>query len=247
MSMKRLLDKLSTESLPADEPVVPAPEVIGFFVRWVCGLKNWKQSTLAGFADVSLSTIERIERGEKVSDEFLERVGIALGYGPGYFTAPRLRKTPEEAASDLEEIWGNLEPVAVKPLRNELLIRRLIGCHAYLVHRPDVGAEFDGDIANLTEWLDLASFIINGHFESSHSEEVRRRELYADVRRCVHALERRGLWVLAGVMDAPQEGLPDWKVAIISITTKAADPGALKRRHVFVDRRCVALPLAKAA
>ena len=42
-------------------------------------------------------------------------------------------------------------------------------------------------------------------------------------------------------MSAPQEGIPDWKVAVISVTRKLSDPGALKRRHVFVDRRIVAL------
>ncbi|MFD2054907.1 hypothetical protein ACFSQT_18125 [Mesorhizobium calcicola] len=43
-------------------------------------------------------------------------------------------------------------------------------------------------------------------------------------------------------MEAPQPGLPDWKVAIVSVTPRLTDPGAPKRRHVMVDRRCVALP-----
>ena len=55
-------------------------------------------------------------------------------------------------------------------------------------------------------------------------------------------LERRGLTVLSGVMAAPQDGVPDWKVAVISITPKTADPGAVKRRHIMVDRRVTALP-----
>ena len=57
------------------------------------------------------------------------------------------------------------------------------------------------------------------------------------------AIATRGgqLTVLSGVMNAPQEGIPDWKVAVISVTPKLSDPGALKRRHVFVDRRIVAL------
>jgi hypothetical protein len=48
------------------------------------------------------------------------------------------------------------------------------------------------------------------------------------------------LTVLSGVMNAPQEGIPDWKVAVVSVTPKLSDPGALKRKHVLVDRRIVA-------
>jgi hypothetical protein len=48
--------------------------------------------------------------------------------------------------------------------------------------------------------------------------------------------------VLSGVMPAPQDRLPDWKVAVVSITPRLTDPGAAKRRHLMVDRRVVALP-----
>jgi hypothetical protein len=68
------------------------------------------------------------------------------------------------------------------------------------------------------------------------------RALYDDILACVHELERRGLTVLSGVMHALQDRLPDWKVAIISVTPKLTDPGAPKRRYVMVDRRVFALP-----
>jgi hypothetical protein len=58
----------------------------------------------------------------------------------------------------------------------------------------------------------------------------------------VKELEREGLTVLFGAMNAPQVGIPEWRVAIVSITMKVRDPGAFKRRYVFVDRRLVALP-----
>jgi hypothetical protein len=63
-----------------------------------------------------------------------------------------------------------------------------------------------------------------------------------DIPACVQELERRGLTVLSGVMHALQDRLPDWKVAIISVTPKLTDPGAPKRRYVMVDRRVFALP-----
>jgi len=69
-----------------------------------------------------------------------------------------------------------------------------------------------------------------------------RRDLYNDILASVQELERKGFTILSGVMDAPQKGLPDWKVAIISVTPKQRDPGAPKRQHVMVDRRVVGLP-----
>ena len=101
---------------------------------------------------------------------------------------------------------------------------------------------YDNDIANLGEWLDLASFILSDVMENPTPSERGRRDLYNDILACVAELERRGLTVLSGVMPAPQPGLPDWKVAIVSVTPRLTDPGAPKRHHVMVDRRCVALP-----
>lgn len=168
-------------------------------------------------------------------------------YERGYFTNPRCRKSPEEVGSDLDQGWSHLEVVKVDPLRTQAQVRKLIDAHAYLVHRPNVDEAIDPEIESLVEWVDLASFIIKTPMENEDSGEGRRRELYGHILDCVRDLERRGVTVLAGIMDAPQDGLPDWKVAIISVTPKSRDPGAAKRRAVFVDRRCVQLPPMKAA
>jgi hypothetical protein len=69
-TVQDLLDKiglLPTE--PSDIPGVPPAELVGFVVRWNRGLRQWKKSSLADFASVSVSTVERVERGEKVSEE----------------------------------------------------------------------------------------------------------------------------------------------------------------------------------
>ena len=42
---------------------VPPPKVIADFVRWSRQVLQWKKETLASFASVSLSTVERIEPG----------------------------------------------------------------------------------------------------------------------------------------------------------------------------------------
>ena len=75
MTMQDLLDKIT--QLPVRSigvPTAPPIELVGFVVRWNRGLRQWKTTTLADFARISVSTVERIERGERVSDEALDRV-----------------------------------------------------------------------------------------------------------------------------------------------------------------------------
>jgi hypothetical protein len=77
-----------------DVPTAPPIELVAFVVRWNRGLRQWKTTTLADFARVSISTVERIERGEHVSDDALDRIAQAFGYEAGYFTATRLPWVP---------------------------------------------------------------------------------------------------------------------------------------------------------
>jgi transcriptional regulator with XRE-family HTH domain len=226
---------------------VPPVELVAFVVRWNRGLRNWKKSTLADIAGVSVSTIERIERGEKVSDEVLDKVAGGFGYEVGYFTKPRLRLGIDEAAAQLAATYGQLEPVAVAPLKTHRAIREIAQCHAYLFHRPDVPESYDGEIANLGEWFDLASFVLSFPEDRLSPSDRGRRDLYNDILASVRELEQKGFTVLSGVMDTPQDDMPDWNVAIISVTPKQLDPGALKRQHVMVDRRVVALPAKRKA
>ncbi|MDX3971612.1 MAG: hypothetical protein QHD01_34115 [Bradyrhizobium sp.] len=114
-------------------------------------------------------------------------------------------------------------------------VREAARSHAYLIHRPGVPAAYDADIEALQEWLDLGAFMLADIVHRGPGEENGRRELYDRILGSVAELERHGLTVLSGVMAAPQDAMPDWKVAVISITPKSADPGAVKRRHIMVD------------
>ncbi len=146
-----------------------------------------------------------------------------------------------EAAASLVDTYSHLEVVPVAPMTTHRAVRDAARCDAVLIHRPEVPEAYDDDIAGLQEWLDLASFILSDIAEPPPSERGR-RDLYNDILTCVGNLERRGLTVLSGVMPAPQDRLPDWKVAVVSITPRLTDPGAAKRRHLMVDRRVVTLP-----
>lgn len=139
------------------------------------------------------------------------------------------------------DAYGNLERVPVSSLKTQRAVREAMSCQAFLVHRPQVPEVYDQDITNLVEWLDFASFSLSEDIQIEREELPARRKLYGSILACADELERRGLTVLTGVMLAPQPNMPDWKVAIISITPKLTDPGAIKRDHVFVDRRNVVL------
>jgi transcriptional regulator with XRE-family HTH domain len=219
-----------------------------FCRRWNRGLRQWKKSTLADFASVSVSTVERVERGEKVSEEALDKIAQGLGYEAGYFTKPRLRMGTNEAVASLMDTFGNMEAVSVAPMRTHRTIREASQCDAFLIHRPDVPEIYDADIDNLREWLDLASFVLSTSEERLLPAKPGRgrRALYDDILACVQELERRGLTVLSGVMHAPQDRLPDWKVAIISVTPKLTGSGSTEASICDgrSSRVCVAVPLA---
>lgn len=242
MNAKEILDKIaSSPERRTDVPTPPPVELVAFIVRWARSLRHWKVSTLADFARVSVSTVERVERAEKVSNEALDRIALALGYEMGAFHAPRIPLDPDQAAEEVADTLGNLEQVAVAPMKTHRAVREAMSCQAFLVHRPEVPDTYDQDIANLVEWLDFASFSLAEEFRDHAGEMPARRQLYTDILDCVIKMERRGLTVLVGVMYAPQPKLPNWKVAILSISPKLTDPGAVKRSQVFVDRRNIVL------
>lgn len=248
MTIRDMLDRIAgIAQCPVDVPTAPPIDLIAFVVRWNRSLRQWKLSTLADFARVSVSTVERVERGEKVSDKALDNIAQAFGYGAGYFTEPRLPGGADDAAASLIETYGYLEPVPVTPMKTHRAVRDAARCSAFLIHRPEVPDTYDADIENLLEWLDLASFVLSDLGDGLPSSERGRRDLYNEILTFIQELERRGLSVLSGVLHAPQEGLPDWKIAIVSVSPKLTDPGAPKRRHIMVDRRVFALPAAKAA
>jgi transcriptional regulator with XRE-family HTH domain len=237
MSFHDLLDQISRMESPSTvEPQVPSPAIVGFFVRWVRGLHQWKKATLASFAGVSLSTIERVERGEKVSDENLDRIATALGYGAGYFTTPRIAIPMEDAVNNVVEMLERLRPVPVSPMRSQRKIREAAQCESFIAHHPGLSDELKSQVADLIEWLDLASFIINSP-EEGGEPKLSRRKLYRDILACVRGLESQGLVVLSGVLTHEKGDFAGWKTAIISVTQRRSDPAAEKREHVFVDAR----------
>lgn len=229
---------MHSEERPTDIPTPPPLDVMAFFVRSCRTLKNWKVSTLADFATVSVSTVERVERGERVSEEALDKIAMALGREKGAFYTPRIPLGPEKAFEALVETYGHMEEVAVSPMNTQRSIREAAKCDGILIHSPDVPDVYDDEISTLREWIDLASFVLCDEIECVDTEPSRRK-LYNDILGYVAEMERRGLTVLSGVMSSNTPEDSDLKVAIISVTPKISDPGAIKRTTIFVDKRLI--------
>jgi transcriptional regulator with XRE-family HTH domain len=237
--MKELVDRVT--QLPQPEPgklEVPPPELIGFIILWSRSMRQMKRSALADLAGVSLSTLERVERGEQVSAALIERIGAALQLEPGHLTAPRTPLPQEEVLNRLSETAKHMEFVKVKRLQTQTQLRELIGCHGFLPHAPDPQDEFKDDLNGLIEWLDHGAFLTGEFAPPQYRNKTSRRALYNDILKYISTVERNGRTILGGVMKVPLKTIPEWKVAVLSISDKARDPGAVKRRVMFVDRRC---------
>jgi hypothetical protein len=131
-----------------------------------------------------------------------------------------------------------MEEVAVAPMNTQRAIREAAKCAGILVHSPEVPEVYDDDISTLRESIDLASFVLCEEIECAN-EEPSRRKLYNDILSYVAEMERRRLTVLSGVMISKDPHEIGHKVAIISVTPKLSDPGAIKRTSIFVDSRIV--------
>lgn len=225
----------------------PGPATIAMFVRLQRGIMGWKRGTLASFAGVSLSTIERVERGEAVSADSLDRVAGALHQPSGAFTAPRLPLGAEAAWRRLEESAAPFEDtvaVPVRPLRGHRQIAELVRTHFFVVDATRLGDACHDDVATLREWLDLASFILATEDKNSilqtGAEPVQRRKLYDDVLGCVRDIERRGRAVALSGTYAIQTGhaaLPEANVALVGFFPRSTDPAAVKRHVLFAPAR----------
>lgn len=141
--MKELLERIRklNDGIPPGQPVVPAPELIALNVIMERKLCQMKVSTLAAMAGVSVSTVERIERGDAVSREVLDKVGRVFGKEDGYYTAPRIRKTPEETIAELNQKYANLEAVEVRELKTQPQVRDLGMCCGCLVYCDEITEE----------------------------------------------------------------------------------------------------------
>ncbi|ODT63069.1 MAG: hypothetical protein ABS77_05090 [Phenylobacterium sp. SCN 69-14] len=231
-----------TENIDAIQ--APSPEGLADFVKLSRGLAGWKQNALAYKAGVSLSTIQRVERGEAVGPEALERIGRALGQEPGAMTRPRRTLTEAEAVASLVEKYRWLEdvtPVAVAPLRTHRQLRVLSAC-AFLIVDSNLPEEAEPQIDGLKEWLDLYSFVraeASGLLRGTSGRDLKLRRLGDDVLEAVRALERdQHAACLVGTYrpEHKVDWLKDADIGLVAIRSRTEDPAAARRRTMLAPK-----------
>ncbi len=214
-----------------DALFIPSPQEIAALVTAWRRSRNWKQETLAQFAAVSLSTVERIERGEVVSTETLDRVAVALDFKEGDFHRPRPGRCIDESLLQTMRFFEGKMGVPCVPLKTQPQAATLLNCNAYLVDDGRCTPDAAEAIASLRENLGFYRSAL--HDPMGLDEPVKKREIYTSLLADVQAVERRGHMALHATYDADSR-FGRVKVAVIAFFPKLTDPGAAKREVVFV-------------
>lgn len=208
-------------------------------------LRRARQGTLASFAGLSLSSIQRIERGDSVSNECLDKVAIALDYKVGDLTNARIPLALNAAAEFLEDALKPFEGhiwIDVSPVRAQRQVRDFGMCHTYIIDTGRLEVDASADVNQLAEWLDLVAFLTCDEVRRTDRERrrIERRRLYGRVLAHVHEIELRAHAVaLGGTYEARTNHpyLPKAKVALIGFFPRMTDPSALRRRQLLVPER----------
>ena len=259
MSIRSVLRRLESRK-PAAETEVPRMvprrpdrDSIAFCVACSRALKQLSVQALASMAGVSRSSIERVERAERVNDDVLRKVAIAVNQDEEAFTAERLPLCPDEVEQLLEAWAAPYEGTTMVPVSHftkQRQVRELSRCDGALVHSSLLREEALPFVDDLREWIDLAGFIRATHGPDAFiaSEPFNRmREFNRDVLAAVRGVERAGSataltgcydaeGLLTGSANAVNRTMPI-KVGVVAFFPKETDPCAIKRQFLRAPKQ----------
>lgn len=259
MSVRSVLNrfentKSAAESeIPCTIPRRPDRNLIAFCVACSREMKQLSIQALASMAGVSPSSIERIERGEHVSDETLRKVAVAVNQDEDAFTTERIPLSHDEVEQALKAWVAPYKETTVVPVGHftkQRQVRDLSRCDGILVHSPHLREDAQSLVEGLREWFELASFIRVSQEHDSFIKTkpfTRMRELNRDVLAAVREIERVGYaTALTGCYDA--EGLyidpinaasrtMPIKAGLVAFFPKATDPCAIKRQVLWAPKQ----------
>lgn len=225
-------------------PLTLDAAAIANFVKVQRLFYGWKQDMLASMAEVSLSTVQRVERGKRVRPAQLRKLAAALGQPEDELLRERVRPTPESAAANLVAMFDWTDdrvPVVVAPFRSEPQLRAILTTHS-LLFTSDLEPDAAADLAELREWLDLAAFVEaerHGVIGPKPGRGFRVRTLWRDLLACAARLEQtHRAVVLTGSYEAvpTQEGEPIL-IALLAVRCRQRNPAAATIRTLWADAK----------
>ncbi len=230
---------------PPNNLTSPPLDSVAFFVKMQRHHWHWKQSTLASVAEVSLSTVERIERGEAVSASSLSLIAVALGFPADYLTAPRQKLSEAEALQRLvaSVSWmDGMVEVPIARLTTEKQLRELASTDM-IVLGSDLDEAVTRDLAELREWIDLIGFMRccnDGRIGSKPERGIRLRNLYGDLFQhleCMQARHKAVCLVGTYVAETDSPAFPTATVAVVSLRSKNRNPAAARLASAWCEQK----------
>jgi transcriptional regulator with XRE-family HTH domain len=174
----------------------PTPQEIARLVRTWREMRGDGQAGLAFQAEVHERTIQRLERGERVSQLVLRQVAVALGFEPDAFIGPRTILSPEEALEQLEKeataFFEQYEVVEIQPVEGLRSIEAIFADDA--LHVDDSRIE-DTDLHAVAEIKDLLS-----DWKCIYEEKgaTKRLEINQTILESIRSFEAKGYVARAG-------------------------------------------------
>lgn len=201
------------------------PQEIASAVQMFRKMMDLKQLTLAIEAGVDERTVQRIERGEKVGDETLRRIGKALRLQEPGFVGPRYMRNPDEVRAQVAKTMSELKVTEAHDLTAVRDVEAVLTAQGYVWHDNALPESIADEIAalkdSLTDWGDC-------YEDMSNVERLNAcRSLLADVQK----IEARGFKAYYGVYETDDR----FRVAVLVFRPR--EEGKLSQ---FVVRRSFA-------
>ena len=203
------------------------PEEIADVVKEIRTHHGWKQLALAHEAGVNVKTIERIEAGERVSDETLQKVAKALKLQGDAFTQAHYYPSHEDLAEMVRKAKEDYTHTPLRDLSNATELDNIFSAHAHLVDDSAV----DDSLADRVAWVkDYVQDAGNIYSDAQHSDRLAFcRELLETLRDIeTHGYTAR--WGLYATAD-------DFQVGVLAFFKTAALETNEHFRIALVPRR----------
>lgn len=131
----------------------PEAKEIAFIVKELRTYLGWKQFALAHEAGITERTIERVEAGERVSDDTLRKIARALQLSEGAFTEARYLPSDEELAAIAKKVKEDYTHTSLHDLSSPHDLENILSAEAYLVDGANVDDGLAEDVALIKDQI----------------------------------------------------------------------------------------------